>query len=51
MLSRAEALGGRITQPAQEAFWGGYYGHFSDPGASFGKLHGTLAFLSRTMVA
>ena len=31
VLARAQALGGRITQPAQEAFWGGYHGHFADP--------------------
>jgi hypothetical protein len=31
VLAQAEALGGRITSPAQEAFWGGYHGHFADP--------------------
>jgi catechol 2,3-dioxygenase-like lactoylglutathione lyase family enzyme len=31
VLSRAEALGGRVTRPAQEAIWGGYHGHFADP--------------------
>jgi predicted lactoylglutathione lyase len=31
VLARAESLGGRITQAAQEAFWGGYHGHFADP--------------------
>jgi len=31
VLARAEALGGRVTRPAQEAFWGGYHGHFADP--------------------
>ena len=31
VLAQAEALGGRITRPAQEAFWGGYHGHFADP--------------------
>ncbi len=31
VLARAEALGGRITRPAQEALWGGYHGHFADP--------------------
>lgn len=31
VLARAEALGGQITCPAQEAFWGGYHGHFADP--------------------
>lgn len=33
VLARAEALGGRVTQPAQEAVWGGYHGHFADPDA------------------
>jgi catechol 2,3-dioxygenase-like lactoylglutathione lyase family enzyme len=31
VLAQAEALGGRITRPAQDAFWGGYHGHFADP--------------------
>lgn len=31
VLARAVVLGGRITRPAQEAFWGGYHGHFADP--------------------
>jgi catechol 2,3-dioxygenase-like lactoylglutathione lyase family enzyme len=31
VLARAKTLGGRITRPAQEAFWGGYHGHFADP--------------------
>ncbi len=31
VLAAAEAAGGRITQPAQEAVWGGYHGHFADP--------------------
>jgi catechol 2,3-dioxygenase-like lactoylglutathione lyase family enzyme len=31
VLARAEALGGRITRPAQDAVWGGYHGHFADP--------------------
>ena len=31
VLAQAESLGGRITRPAQEAFWGGYHGHFADP--------------------
>jgi len=30
-LARAEAAGARIVKPAQEAFWGGYSGYFSDP--------------------
>lgn len=31
VLAAAEAAGGRITQPAQKAVWGGYHGHFADP--------------------
>ena len=31
VLKQAEAAGGRIEKPAQDAFWGGYSGYFSDP--------------------
>ena len=31
VLAEAEAAGARILKPAQEAFWGGYSGYFSDP--------------------
>ena len=31
VLREAEAAGARILKPAQEAFWGGYSGYFSDP--------------------
>jgi predicted lactoylglutathione lyase len=31
VLAEAEAAGAKILKPAQEAFWGGYSGHFSDP--------------------
>jgi len=31
VLAQAEAAGARILKPAQEAFWGGYSGYFSDP--------------------
>jgi uncharacterized protein len=30
-LKDAEAAGGTIVKPAQDAFWGGYTGYFSDP--------------------
>lgn len=30
-LAEAEAAGGRIVKPAEEAFWGGYSGYFADP--------------------
>ena len=31
VLQQAEAAGAKILRPAQDAFWGGYYGYFSDP--------------------
>ncbi|SEG31384.1 VOC family protein [Marinobacterium lutimaris] len=31
ILKRAEAAGGEIVKPAQDAFWGGYSGYFADP--------------------
>jgi uncharacterized protein len=31
VLAEAEAAGAKILKPAQEAFWGGYSGYFSDP--------------------
>jgi len=31
VLQEAEAVGAKILKPAQEAFWGGYSGYFSDP--------------------
>jgi predicted lactoylglutathione lyase len=31
ILSQAEKAGGRIEKPAQDVFWGGYSGYFSDP--------------------
>lgn len=31
VLERAKDAGARITKPAQEVFWGGYSGYFSDP--------------------
>ena len=31
VLERAEAAGGTIEKPAQDVFWGGYSGYFSDP--------------------
>ncbi|ELR67916.1 Lactoylglutathione lyase [Photobacterium marinum] len=31
ILRRAETAGGVIEKPAQDAFWGGYSGYFSDP--------------------
>ncbi|MGA9304603.1 MAG: VOC family protein [Candidatus Sulfotelmatobacter sp.] len=31
VLKEAKAVGAKIVKPAQEAFWGGYSGYFSDP--------------------
>lgn len=31
VLDLAERAGGKIEKPAQDAFWGGYSGYFSDP--------------------
>ena len=31
VLAFAETAGAKIVKPAQEAFWGGYSGYFSDP--------------------
>jgi catechol 2,3-dioxygenase-like lactoylglutathione lyase family enzyme len=31
VLAETEAAGAKIPKPAQEAFWGGYSGYFSDP--------------------
>jgi catechol 2,3-dioxygenase-like lactoylglutathione lyase family enzyme len=31
VLAQAEAVGAKILKPAEEAFWGGYSGYFSDP--------------------
>jgi len=31
LLARAEAAGGKIVKRAQDVFWGGYSGYFSDP--------------------
>lgn len=31
VLAEALAAGARILKPAEEAFWGGYSGYFSDP--------------------
>ena len=31
ILAQAQAAGARIEKPAQDTFWGGYSGYFSDP--------------------
>lgn len=31
VLAQVASLGGKVVKPAQEVFWGGYSGYFSDP--------------------
>lgn len=31
VLEKAKRAGGKVEKPAQDAFWGGYSGYFSDP--------------------
>jgi uncharacterized protein len=31
VLEEAQAAGAKVVKPAEEAFWGGYSGYFSDP--------------------
>jgi uncharacterized protein len=47
VLAEAEAAGGRIMKPAQDALWGGYSGYFADPDGHLWEVawnpHWTLA--------
>jgi catechol 2,3-dioxygenase-like lactoylglutathione lyase family enzyme len=38
VLAQAQAAGGRIVKPAQNAQWGGYFGYFSDPDGYLWKV-------------
>ncbi len=38
ILTLAEGSGGKIEKPAQEVFWGGYSGYFSDPDGYFWEV-------------
>lgn len=38
VLARAEAAGATIVKPAQDVFWGGYSGYFSDPDGYFWEV-------------
>ena len=38
ILAQAEACGGKIEKPAQDVFWGGYSGYFSDPDGYFWEV-------------
>ena len=52
LLEEAAAAGAKIVKPAQEAFWGGYSGYFSDPdGFSVGGRRGIHSSPSPKMEA
>lgn len=36
------AAGGKLIKPAQDTFWGGCFGYFSDPGGPDAKADGGL---------
>ena len=38
IMQRAEAAGARIAKPAQDTFWGGYSGYFSDPDGYYWEI-------------
>jgi catechol 2,3-dioxygenase-like lactoylglutathione lyase family enzyme len=38
ILTLAEKTGGRIVKPAQQTFWGGWHGYFSDPDGYFWEV-------------
>lgn len=38
ILTLAEKNGGKIEKPAQDVFWGGYSGYFSDPDGYFWEV-------------
>jgi predicted lactoylglutathione lyase len=38
ILLQAQEAGGKIVKPAQDAFWGGYHGYFSDPDGYFWEV-------------
>ena len=38
ILTLAEKAGGRIVKPAQQTFWGGWHGYFSDPDGYFWEV-------------
>ena len=38
ILKRAEEAGGKIEKPAEDTFWGGYSGYFSDPDGHFWEV-------------
>lgn len=38
VLALAERAGGRIVKPAQDVFWGGYSGYFTDPDGHYWEV-------------
>jgi uncharacterized glyoxalase superfamily protein PhnB len=44
LLKEAEAAGATIVKPAQDAFWGGYSGYFSDPDGFLWEVAWNRAF-------
>lgn len=38
ILEQAQRAGGKIVKPAQDAFWGGFHGYFSDPDGYFWEV-------------
>jgi len=38
ILAEAEAAGGRIVKPAQDVFWGGHSGYFTDPDGHYWEV-------------
>ncbi len=44
ILALAEAAGGKIVKPAQDVFWGGYSGYFSDPDGILWEVNHSDAF-------
>lgn len=44
VLAEAERAGGTIVKPAGRAFWGGWYGYFSDPEGNLWEVAHNPAF-------
>ncbi len=38
ILQQAEKAGGKIEKPAEDVFWGGYSGYFSDPDGYYWEI-------------
>lgn len=44
VLAQAQRAGGKIVKPAGKAFWGGWYGYFSDPEGNLWEVAHNEAF-------